>query len=248
MANLAQIERKKHLREYCVTRDPKLRDQVIREYMSSAETVIRNLGETGIEQDDLLQIAYEALINSIDEIKDPGYFNQLLRSKIIVAINTYRKDYSFVDHSLSEVEVVSNSNLEERIINDQQTKEMIDKFYETLNSYNGKRAIEVFKQYYGIGCEPMNSMELAKKYKISHQAVNGLISNLLVYIFLRMQEFGYSPSKKIKILADHSHSLRIRVMDSFLIYCVVRTNKFEGELTFYRDFDTPRDTHTYTLK
>ena len=180
-----ETERIKHIShsnliEYCKTDDAKrkleLKNIITNEYMPMAERIVLSLNIDYIDKEDLFQIAYEALILLINEIKTDINFNTLLHNKIRNQINKYAKDYMPIAVPISEVEIQSNFNVDEYVVNKVHTERLCKIFNEKLKKYNKgnyhERDIEIFRKHHGTVDEPMTEKALAKMFKISAPRVH----------------------------------------------------------------------------
>lgn len=175
-----------NIKEYLVTTDPKrkneLKNTIFYEFKPMAERIVLNLNTNYIDKDDLFQIAYEALILLINEIKTDINFYALLNSKIRNQINKYAKDYMPIAVPISEVEIQSNFDVDEYVVNKVHTEQLYKIFNEELKNYDRSRCyerdIEIFRKHHGTVDEPMTEKALAKMFKISDPRVH----QILVYV------------------------------------------------------------------
>ena len=175
-----------NIKEYLVTTDPKrkneLKNTIFYEFKPMAERIALNLNTNYIDKDDLFQIAYEALILLINEIKTDINFYALLNSKIRNQINKYAKDYMPIAVPISEVEIQSNFDVDEYVVNKVHTEQLYKIFNEELKNYDRSRCyerdIEIFRKHHGTVDEPMTEKALAKMFKISDPRVH----QILVYV------------------------------------------------------------------
>ena len=175
-----------NIKEYLVTTDPKrkneLKNTIFYEFKPMAERIVLNLNINYIDKDDLFQIAYEALILLINEIKTDINFNTLLHNKIRNQINKYAKDYMPIAVPISEVEIQSNFDVDEYVVNKVHTERLYKIFNEELKNYDRSRCyerdIEIFRKHHGTVDEPMTEKALAKMFKISDPRVH----QILVYV------------------------------------------------------------------
>lgn len=83
-------------REYRRTRDIKIRNELVENYMYVAEILAKKFAGRGVEYDDLLQIASEALISGVEKF-DPDMGNQFttyITPTVTGIIRNYFRDYS----------------------------------------------------------------------------------------------------------------------------------------------------------
>ncbi len=83
-------------REYRKTGDIKIRNQLVENYMYVAEILAKKFAGRGVEYDDLLQVAAEALISGVEKF-DPDLGNQFttyITPTITGIIRNYFRDYS----------------------------------------------------------------------------------------------------------------------------------------------------------
>jgi RNA polymerase sigma-B factor len=83
-------------REYRKTGDVKIRNQLVENYMYVAEILAKKFAGRGVEYDDLLQVASEALISGVQKF-DPDMGNQFttyITPTITGIIRNYFRDYS----------------------------------------------------------------------------------------------------------------------------------------------------------
>ncbi len=83
-------------REYRRTGDIKIRNELVENYMYVAEILAKKFAGRGVEYDDLLQVASEALISGVEKF-DPDLGNQFttyITPTITGIIRNYFRDYS----------------------------------------------------------------------------------------------------------------------------------------------------------
>ncbi len=83
-------------REYRRTGDKKIRNELVENYMYVAEILAKKFAGRGVEYDDLLQVAAEALISGVEKF-DPDLGNQFttyITPTITGIIRNYFRDYS----------------------------------------------------------------------------------------------------------------------------------------------------------
>lgn len=83
-------------REYRATRDIKIRNRLVENYMNIAEILAKKFAGRGVEYDDLLQVASEALISGVEKF-DPDLgnaFTTYITPTITGMIKNYFRDYS----------------------------------------------------------------------------------------------------------------------------------------------------------
>ena len=159
----------------------KLREELMVLYMPMAERIVLNLGITSIDKEDLTQLAYEALILLLDELIDYKKFSPYLHRKIEVNVKAFKNDYEPVASPISEVEIQSNLDVEEYVVDKLYTKQLYKKIHEKLETYNkgkSQRNIELFKKYYGLIGEPMTIRELSKTFNINHARPHQIINDV----------------------------------------------------------------------
>ena len=154
----------------------KLREELMIQYMPMAERIVLNLGITNIDKEDLVQIAYEALILTIDKLTDYKQLYVHLKQKIYVQIKKYMDDYKQTNIPISEVEIQSNLNMEEHVVNEIVTEYLIKK---VLAVCSNKRNVEILKRY---AIEKITYTELAKEFNLSKERVRRICYQLPVRI------------------------------------------------------------------
>lgn len=83
-------------KEYAETRDVRLRNKLVEKYFYIAEILAKKFAGRGVEYDDLLQVASEALISGVEKF-DPALGNQFttfVTPTVTGAIKNYFRDYS----------------------------------------------------------------------------------------------------------------------------------------------------------
>ncbi len=83
-------------REYRKTRDIKIRNLIVEKYLYVAEILAKKFAGRGVEYDDLLQVASEALISGVEKF-DPDMGNRFttyITPTITGVIKNYFRDYS----------------------------------------------------------------------------------------------------------------------------------------------------------
>ena len=83
-------------REYRKTGDKNIRNKLVENYMYIAEILAKKFAGRGVEYDDLLQVASEALILGVEKF-DPSLGNQFttyVTPTITGMIKNYYRDYS----------------------------------------------------------------------------------------------------------------------------------------------------------
>lgn len=84
------------LREYCKTRDIKLRNELVKHYLYIAEIIAKKFVNRGVEYDDLFQVASLSLIKALERYDiTKGYkFSSFATPTIIGEIKNYFRDKS----------------------------------------------------------------------------------------------------------------------------------------------------------
>ena len=141
--NIPRKEVQEAFKVYYETKDEKIRENLIYRYMPVAKKTILSLEIKDIEEEDLVQLAYEKLINCIDAYNP--YSNVYFINYLIARLNC--KDYyEYISNSqqisLSSLEIYSNENMEERLISDIIKNEVI-KFINDFKSNLTPRQREV---------------------------------------------------------------------------------------------------------
>ena len=83
-------------REYRLTRDVKIRNRLVENYLNIAEILAKKFSGRGVEYDDLFQVASEALISGVEKF-DPDLGNRFttyITPTITGMIKNYFRDYS----------------------------------------------------------------------------------------------------------------------------------------------------------
>jgi len=95
---IKDIEKQKEemLKEYCKTRDIKLRNELVKHYIYIAEILAKKFVNRGVEYDDLFQVASLALIKALERYDiTKGYkFSSFATPTIIGEIKNYFRDKS----------------------------------------------------------------------------------------------------------------------------------------------------------
>ena len=93
---LTQQEADKLFSEYCQTKDLAIRNKLVENYLYIAEILAKKFSGRGVDYDDLLQIASEALIAGVEKF-DPALGNKFttyITPTITGMIKNYFRDYS----------------------------------------------------------------------------------------------------------------------------------------------------------
>ena len=93
---MEQSEANELFREYKRTHDVKIRNKLVENYLNIAEILAKKFSGRGVEYDDLLQVASEALISGVEKF-DPDLGNQFttyITPTITGMIKNYFRDYS----------------------------------------------------------------------------------------------------------------------------------------------------------
>lgn len=163
----------------------KLREELMVLYMPMARRIVESQNIKNIDIDDLYQMAYEALILCLDGLTNYKEFSAYLHRKINFHISKYKSDYEPVASPISEVEIQSNLDVEEYVVDKLYTKQLYKKFYKKLETYNkgkSQRNIELFKKYYGLIGEPMTLYELSKTFNINPARPRQIINDVRRHI------------------------------------------------------------------
>ena len=218
---MEKIEKKSlnKIREYCKTRDPKLRNEIILERMPQAERIVLSLGITDIEKDDLIQIAYEELIRLVNNIKNPEFFNTRLGYEIMLAVKKYKKDYETTDIRINDIDVYSNNSLEERIAYDSYIECLLPHINEELSNSVSERNINVFNKVYDASFKTLEIV--GKEFNVSRVRI------------------GQIEERILRVLRHHA-----LFNESCELSDIVR----QSSISFYRDCDNIEDSHAYVKK
>ena len=232
---------------YYETRDLRIREQLIYRYMPIAKKIILSFGITSAEEEDLEQMSYERLICSIDRY-NPYWstpFSVYLHSKMnqLCKFNNNEDEQEII--SMSDVDIYSNDNLEDNIIEKEVTQEIIVKLKKLFEEYPNYRAKVIFKKIYGMDYEKTTTRQLAKRENISQTALLQKKNRILLYLFLNLPEsYQYYPSKIIENMIESSKQ-------SWLLLLSKETKKKIENLNlnnmdhfiFYHSYDSLEDSH-----
>lgn len=154
----------------------KLREELMVLYMPMARRIVEGQNIKNIDIDDLYQMAYEALILTIDKLTDYRQLYVHLKQKIYVQIKKYMNDYKQTNIPISEVEIQSNLNMEEHVVNEIVTEYLTKK---VLAVCSNKRNVEILKRY---AIKKITYTELAKEFNLSKERVRRICYQLPVRI------------------------------------------------------------------
>ena len=93
---IAQEEANELFRKYRETRDVKIRNKLVENYLYIAEILAKKFSGRGVDYDDLFQVASEALISGVEKF-DPDLGNQFttyITPTVTGIIKNYFRDYS----------------------------------------------------------------------------------------------------------------------------------------------------------
>lgn len=185
---------------YFDTKDKKIRENLIFKYMPKIKKIISNSENITIEKEDLEQIAYEVLINCIDNYNPyrKEDFSYYLDRRVYLIIKKYSAESKRID--LLDVESnLSNDDTEDYIINKIFNEELINIIETIVENYPYKKHSEIFKKIHGINCEIIEKAELARKLNVTYQYIEEIDRKLLLHIYLNLpKEIRYYPSKKLE--------------------------------------------------
>ena len=230
--NIPYKEVQEAFKVFYETRDEKIRENLIMRYMPVTKRIIERFEIREIEEEDLIQMAYEDLIHCID-IYNPYdkllfyvYFEYRLFTK-------YRYIKEVKPLQLSTLEVYSNENVEDQIIDSEYKKELILLIDKLLANYHYQKHVEVFKMLYGLNGNLITKRkEVAKKFDISPEMVRQINNKILIYLYKELTKISpLLPSKKIK--------------DIMYLW----NEHYDEELIFYEECNGLEDSHeVYTRK
>ena len=166
------------------TRDAKIRENLIIRYMPIVKKVILNLGITDIEEEDLTQIAYEDLIKCIDSYNpyNKSHFQTYVTARISWKYY-YQSTPRHKDISLTSLEIYSNEDLEEKIINDITKSEIMSILEEIIPKLSDKQR-KVLNDFMNI--DECNNGIIAEDLDLSAERVRQIKNTFLKRSYLRL--------------------------------------------------------------
>lgn len=180
------------------TRDEKIRENLILRYMPALENKALILETELVEREDILQDLYEILIKAIDRYNpnNKSLFSRYLNTCIERYIETIKSKKN-PNVSLTNLEIIANDNVEEKIINKMYKEYIFGLINDYLNNSPSKRYSNIFKKIYGINCTDY-SENIAKLEGVKHQFISAIKVKILIEIYLMLvKEDKYYPSEFI---------------------------------------------------
>lgn len=145
---------------------------------------------------------------------------------------------------MTNMEIFSNANLEDMVINAIYQKYLIDSIKSLLSKDRAKKSVDIFRELYGIDCEVQNPKEISEKYGINKQMVSQAKIRLLISIYLSLKKENYYPSKLLEgALKSASTSCVWGITNKNR--SIIEKIDFEAMdyLMFYDCFDGLKDSH-----
>ena len=195
----------------------KLREELIIQYMPMAERIVLNLGITSIDKEDLTQLAYEALILLLDELIDYKNFSPYLHHKIEANVKAFKNDYEPVASPISEVDIYSNSDVEECVISELSMQYLINLINTILGELKCKKSVEIFKRYYDLNNPKKTYREVATELGISANWV---------------KLADYSVRRQVRKFFHYYYYYAFRTFKDFEPY--IECNEIENEHTYIK--------------
>lgn len=169
--NIPYREVQEAFKVFYETRDEKIRENLIMRYMPVTKRIIEKLEIREIENEDLVQMAYEILIKCIDKYNP---YNKTLFSIYLVTIikhnfsdSTNVKEF---DISLTNMEIYSNDDLEKKVIYDIIHNQLFLEFVSLLSQKNQEVLKLIFVGYHWI--------DIAKELNLSKQTIERIKKDL----------------------------------------------------------------------
>ena len=237
---------------YYDTKDLKIREQIIYRYMPLVKKMVLNFNITSIEEEDLVQMAYEILIKCVDKYNPYSkvHFYILLHQRISQINTMYNTNNKKENISLSNIDIYSNEDLESNIESKITTDELFDIIKDILDKYPNKNISDIFKKLYGIDSKIMTPVEINKELNISQQRISQVKNIILLHLFLKLSEnYNYYPSKEIqKFLYDFSPYWTAQLPKETLVE-LKEISLYELDyLEFYDDCNSLENSHQLVKK
>ena len=233
---------------YYYTRDQRIRNQLFYRYMPRVKKQILRYDITFIEKEDLEQIACEYLLKCIDQY-DPSFnysFSIYLYNFIDRTVKELVKDHENQSSiSLSDVDIYSNSNLEDRFLAEITSNEVLIEFKKYLENHSEEKATDIVKKIYGIDCEPVGIRDIAKEDGTTASNIHQIKNRFLLYFYFCLpKSHQYYPSKALeKIFVNYTSSAGDLSRKSKTIINHLNLKKM-ASFMFYGDCDSLKDSHS----
>ncbi len=178
-----------------LTGDEDIRDNLILRFMPIAIEHVKKLGVEGVEEDDLAQMAYEKLIHCVDSYNP---YTSVLFSQYLWI--TLRRKFGKIEESteclsLSNTTIISNDNMEERVIHDVTLEDIMRKIREKLPSLNESDRM-VFEKLMSL--DDISLPSIGDSLNISKQRVAQIKKRLLWRLYYHLKkEYPYMPSEEV---------------------------------------------------
>lgn len=211
--NIPYREVQEAFKVFYETRDEKIRENLIMRYMPIVKRIIENFEIKEIEEEDLVQMAYEDLIHYIDSYNpyERSVFSSVIRS-YLNSKYSHRFSNNLENISLNNLEIYSNSSVEDEVIYQITEEELMNLINKLLNTCKGKSNVEVLKLLYGLDGKILSKGEIANLRNITLQRVSQCENYALKYLYRALEnKYSFIPSKL-------SFQYRKCPTDDFLIY------------------------------
>lgn len=233
---------------YYETRDENLRQNLIIHYMPLCQKIVSKYANDN-NRDDLEQIAYLALIKTIDsyspnnKLHISSNISKNVNDKIIQAL----EDHQEVE-SISDIEIYSNTNLEDKILDKIYVRNLAYSVIDYLDKNSSYAYIQVFKQLYGIGCRGKSIKQIMEESGYTRQYINLCEARALgkIYLYLR-DKANYIPSERIISLIDSPY-FRVAISKNTIEELEKVKELSCDTLDFYEDCDELKYQHSLLVK
>lgn len=198
--NIPAFEEIEAFKVYYATKDSKIREKLIFRYMPIARRLVLNYNITTVEEEDLIQMSYEALMHCINIYNPYGKisFYLCLYYKIKRMCKKYMTN-GYDNVSLSNIEIYSNEDLESSVIDKIFIKELYGIIEKMLDEYPNNITLNIFKKLYGINSKKLTPLEISQELNISKQQISQAKNTMLSYLFLEINsKYQYYPSKNVE--------------------------------------------------
>ena len=237
---------------YAKTRDINTRNELINYYMPACVRVVDKYANEN-NREDLLQTAYEALIKKIDQYDENSntHISLCITNALEYAIEKeIAKENKINKVSMTDLDIYSNSNLEEKIADKSYVEYLNNQIKEFLDNNSSYNYIEIFKKLYGVDYKKSTPKEIKKETGLSKQYISLCkIRTLMKIYMLLVKENEYALSEKLEDVLFRNKTLVERTLSKNDAIEIYKLNKKElPDFVYYRDCDEITDSHELELK
>lgn len=236
---------------YLKSRDEDIKNSIFLYYYSKIDEKVDELDLSKEDKEDLSQDIKEYITRKIigllnNEIKITNaspymysvYIFNYITKRLVKKVKDLNERVECV--SLNTIDVYSNSDLENKIINKVITEDMLDRLFSECESENIKNNYEKVKKYFGINCVPRSTGKIAKEYKTSRTATEFAIKRVLLTMYaISIKENKYKREQKIDQFNCRPH-YPYKLKDIYNIKTIKEDMEY---FPFYYDCDELSDTH-----